>query len=145
MTGSDSGATASDVGACFVPADPAKAGADRGDEVAAPAAGSRSTWASADRSTLLTEWVRKTVNLRPSRTEQITLGSCERDEQRHLTEVLRCPGAGGGRLPAWRTERACGPLTAEHEKGDTDMKGWAEPEHLHAQPGSQTAWVGEVA
>ena len=45
---------------------------------------------------------------------------------------------------AW-TERACEPLTAEHEKGDTDMKGWAEPEHLHAQPGSQTAWVGEVA
>ena len=34
---------------------------------------------------------------------------------------------------------------AEHEEGDTDMKGWAEPEHLHAQPGSQTAWVGEVA
>ena len=60
-------------------------------------------------------------------------------------EVLRCPGAGGGRLPAWRTERACGPLTAGHEKGDTGMKGWAEPEHLHAQPGSQTAWVGEVA
>ena len=76
---------------------------------------------------------------------RITLGSRERDEQRHLTEVLRCPGAGGGRLPAWRTERACEPLTAEHEKGDTDMKGWAEPEHLHAQPGSQTAWVGEVA
>ena len=54
-------------------------------------------------------------------------------------------GAGGGLLPAWRTERACEPLTAEHEKGDTDMKGWAEPKHLHAQPGSQTAWVGEVA
>ena len=70
MTGSGSGAAASDVGASFVPADPAKAGADRGDEVAAP---------------------------------------------------------------------------AEHEKGDTDMKGWAEPEHLHAQPGSQTAWVSEVA
>ena len=85
------------------------------------------------------------VHLRPSRTEQITLGSCERGEQRHLTEVLRCPGAGGGRLPAWRTERACEPLTARHEKGDTDMKGWAEPEHLHVQPGSQTAWVGEVA
>ena len=91
------------------------------------------------------EWVRKAVNLRPPRAEQITLGSREREKQRHLTEVLRCPGAGGGRLPAWRTERACGPLTAEHEKGDTDMKGWAEPEHLHAQPGSQTAWVGEVA
>ena len=87
----------------------------------------------------------ETVNLRLSRTEQITLGSCERGEQRHLTEVLRCPGAGGGRLLAWRTERACEPLTAEHEKGDTDMKGWAEPEHLHAQLGSQTAWVGEVA
>ena len=64
--------------------------------------------------------------------------------QCHLTEVLCCPGAGGGLLPAWRTELACEPLTAEHEKGDTDMKGWAEPEHLHAQPGSQTAWVGEV-
>ena len=72
-------------------------------------------------------------------------GAYRRGKQRHLTEVLRCPGAGGGQLPAWRTERACGPLTAGHEKGDTDMKGWAEPEHLHVQPGSQTAWVGEVA
>ena len=72
------GVAARAVAAAKEVADMAARAAATGEEAAAAATAS------------VTGWVRGAVNLRPSRTEQVTLGSCERGEQRHLIEVLRC-------------------------------------------------------